>query len=111
MNTIIVTTESQLNELITKSVNLEFRRVLLEFKATQQSTQPATASCFGDINWFISVHPKHPKKATVYSQLSLKKIPSSLVFKPENTKQLMFYKDLVLEWIESGMPQPENKSK
>jgi hypothetical protein len=27
MNTIIVTTESQLNELIAKSVNLEFRRV------------------------------------------------------------------------------------
>ncbi len=61
-------------------------------------------SKFGDIDWLRSQHPKHPPKATVYANIYNGKIPKYLIYKPEGTKQVLFYKDLVLQWINDGFP-------
>ena len=90
---------SELEILIEKS----FERVLLKVNSNQQ-TKPEPQSNFINIDEFCLLHPKKLSKATVYSQLSLKKIPTELIFKPEGSKKVLFYKDLVLQWIENGMP-------
>ena len=103
MEKIIVTSESQLNELISKSVNLEFRRVLLEL-GENRKTETNQKSKFGHIDWFRETHPKKPAKATVYSNIYNGKIPKYLIYKPEGSKQVLFFKELVLQWINDGFP-------
>jgi hypothetical protein len=61
-------------------------------------------SKFGDIDWLRSQHPKHPAKATVYANIYNGKIPKYLIYKPKGTKQVFFYKELVLQWINDGFP-------
>ena len=90
---------NELEDLIEKS----FERVLIKINT---HTQPATnqQSKFGDIDWLRSEHPKHPAKATVYTNICNGKIPKYLIYKPEGSKQVLFYKELVLQWINDGFP-------
>jgi hypothetical protein len=62
-------------------------------------------SKFGDLDWFINANPKKPAKATVYSNICTGKIPSSLIHKAEGTKNVLFYKERVLDWINQGFPK------
>jgi hypothetical protein len=71
---------------------------------SKEQPEPESLSNFIDINEFCRLHPKKPAKATVYSQISLKKIPTELIHKPTGTKKVLFYRDAVLQWIDKGMP-------
>jgi hypothetical protein len=82
----------------------EIENLLKKYFSNVPQTEPELQNNFIDIETFCSLHPKKPAKATIYSQLSLKKIPSELVFKPQGSKKVLFYKDLVLQWIDNGMP-------
>jgi len=91
---------SDFDDLLTSAVE----RVIKKYISIVPQPQPETKSNFINIDDFCNLHPKKPAKATVYSQLSLKKIPTELIFKPQGSKNVLFYKDLVLNWIENGMP-------
>jgi predicted DNA-binding transcriptional regulator AlpA len=100
----------RLNELETL-IEKSFERVLTKINT---QTQPSSnqQSKFGDIDWFRLNHPRHLTKSTIYCRISNGKIPKSLIFKPEGTKNVLFYKDRVLEWINQGFPkdyQPRNE--
>jgi len=71
---------------------------------SQPIPTPNQQSKFGDLNWFIEVHPKNPAKATVYSNICTGKIPKYLIHKPEGSKKVLFYKELVMQWINDGFP-------
>jgi len=106
MDIVIVTTESQLNEIIAKSVNLEFRRVITEFKTSLPQPQASTSNNYGTVKWFGEV--RHLAVPTVYSQLSKGEIPKDLYQKPAGTKRVLFFKDKVLNWINAGCQMSEN---
>jgi len=75
----------------------------IENKAQPMAPTSEPPTKFGDLNWFLHVHPKRPARATIYSQISKHQIPSDLIHKPKGNKTLLFYKDKVLQWIENGM--------
>ena len=88
----------EMENMIKVAVKNAFEKYHASLPNTRQKSK------FGDIDWFRAKHPKHPAKATVYTNICNGKIPKFLIYKPEGTKQILFYKDLVLQWIDDGFP-------
>jgi len=80
-----------------------FKEVLVEvsFQPNLQNNLAAQNN-LGDINWFSKT--THKAKASVYSDHTNGKIPKCLILKPKGSKQVLFYKDRVLQWQELGCP-------
>ena len=98
------------NLIFTQLDKLEFEELIKKAVATalsdlsdQPQTQPQPQSNLIDIDTFRSLLPKKLAKPTVYSQISKHQIPNFLIYKPKGVKQILFHKDLVLQWITDGM--------
>jgi hypothetical protein len=91
--------ENPFFEIERKLVDLETLMIdVLEAVKRRQPSEPETN--LGTVSWFSGV--THKKKNTVYSELCNGKIPKNLIHKPAGTKRVLFYKDRVLAWLESG---------
>lgn len=91
--------ENPFFEIERKLVDLETLMIdVLEAVKRRQPSEPETN--LGTVSWFSGV--THKKKATIYCELSNGKIPRNLCYKPEGAKKVLFYKDKVLMWINSG---------
>lgn len=95
--TLIPTTKQEIFKELEQIVD---RAVLKAWKQLKQGPTLETQTNLGTVQWYSGI--THKKKNTVYSELCNGKIPKNLIHKPAGTKRVLFYKDRVLAWLESG---------